>query len=221
MPAIDVLTFDCYGTLIDWETGIAEAFLRAAGAQGVTLDREAVLETYAAVEPQVQAGRFQPYRAVLTAAATETARRFGWRISRDQAAFLPDSLPSWPPFPDTNAALEALAAKGIALGILSNVDDDLLAGTRQHFTIDFEFHVTAQQIRSYKPAIGHFERAREIVGHRRWLHVAQSYFHDVEPACAFGVRVVWVNRNGEQSTGTARPTAEVPDLTTLVEWMDA
>jgi 2-haloacid dehalogenase/putative hydrolase of the HAD superfamily len=120
---------------------------------------------------------------------------------------------------DTNPALERLVSLGVSLGILSNVDDDLLAGTRQHFSVDFDLIVTAQQLRSYKPARGHFDRARSIIGGRRWLHVAQSYFHDIEPAVTLGIPVVWVNRKGEEPLGTARPTAEVRDLTELVQWL--
>jgi len=219
VPSFDVLTFDCYGTLIDWETGIAEAFLRAGREGAIDLDRGAVLETYADVEPEVQAGSYRPYREVLTAAAAETARRLGWQLSQERATFLAASLTEWPPFPDTNPALEALAAKGVALGMLSNVDDDLLAGTLRHFTVDFGFRVTAEHVRAYKPAVDHFVRARALVEERRWLHVAQSYFHDVEPACTLGIPVVWVNRKGEQPSGVARPTAQVADLAGLVDWL--
>ncbi len=219
MPSFDVLTFDCYGTLIDWETGIAEAFLHAGRDEGIELTREAVLATYAAVEPEVQAERYRSYREVLTAAAKETARRLGWQPSEGRATFLTESLTTWPPFPDTNPALKLLAAKGIALGILSNVDDDLLAGTMRHFTVDFGFLVTAERLRAYKPAADHFAHARGLVGDRRWLHVAQSYFHDVEPACALDIPVVWVNRKDEEPSGAARPTTQVAGLLELVDWL--
>jgi len=219
MPSFDVLTFDCYGTLVDWDAGIGAAFLEAAAAQGVELDREAVLAAYARAEPAVEAGPFRAYREVLAATALEVARQLGWALEPAGAGFLAQSLPSWPVFVDTNPALERLVSLGVSLGILSNVDDDLLAGTRQHFSVDFDLIVTAQQLRSYKPARGHFDRARPIIGGRRWLHVAQSYFHDIEPAVAQGVPVVWVNRKGEKPSGTARPTAEVGDLTELVRWL--
>jgi len=220
MRSFDVLTFDCYGTLVDWDAGIATAFARAAAARGITLGREAVLVAYAHAESAIQAGPFRPYRDVLAATTLEVARQLGWVLEPADAGFLAQSLPSWPVFADTNPALERLASRGVSLGILSNVDDDLLAGTRQHLRAEFGLVVTAQQVRSYKPAPGHFDRARSIVGDRRWLHVAQSYFHDIEPAVILGIPVVWVNRKHEEPSGSARPTAEVHDLAELVRWLN-
>lgn len=216
----DVITFDCYGTLIDWESGIAEAFLEAARANGVVLDRGAVLAAYAEVEPAVEASGYRRYREVLTETAVEVARRLGWALGLEGGRFLPESLPRWRPFPDTGPALEALRSTGYALGILSNVDDDLLAGTRRHFPVGFELLVTAEQVGSYKPAPGHFVEARRRVAGRRWLHAAQSVFHDIEPATTLGIPVVWVNRQGERPGDAARPDGEVDDLLGLVEWLE-
>jgi 2-haloalkanoic acid dehalogenase type II len=215
----DILTFDCYGTLIDWETGIGGAIAGAARAAGVELERETILQVHAEVEPQIQAERFRSYREVLELVALATAERLGWELAPELAAFLPASLPDWPPLPDTNAALAALEKKGYRLGILSNVDDDLLAGSREHLTADFELIVTAELVGAYKPATPHFLHARKRIGSARWLHVAQSYFHDVEPAVALGVPVVWVNRKHEAPTGEARPLAEVATLAELVDWL--
>jgi 2-haloalkanoic acid dehalogenase type II len=217
----DVLTFDCYGTLVDWERGITEAFRAAAAAEGVTLDPARVLAAYEEIEPVVEAERFRPYRDVLTETARRVAARMGWRLSDARAAFLADSLPSWRPFPDTNPALERLAAAGHRLGILSNVDDDLLAGTRRHFTVDFEFAVTAQQVRSYKPAPAHFETARRRIGRARWLHVAQSLFHDVVPACRLGIAVAWINRQGRRPAAATGAEAEFSTLAELADWLGA
>lgn len=221
MRKYDIITFDCYGTLIDWETGISDAMMSAARAAGVTLDRRAVLDAHEAVEPAVQAGRFRPYRDVLEVVAQRIAERHGWRLEGAAHETLWRSLPRWRPFPDTNAALEALRAAGYRLGILSNIDDDLLAETRTHFTVPFDLIVTAQQVRSYKPAHPHFVAARKAIGGRPWLHAARSYFHDVEPAVELGIPVVWVNRNQAKPTGAARPTAEVADLAGLVDWLGA
>jgi len=193
----DVLTFDCYGTLIDWERGIADAFEAAAAADGVRLDRAAVLRAYHAIEPEVEAGRYRRYREVLARSARAVAERLGWTLPAGRETFLPDSLSSWPPFPDTNAALARLQAAGHRLAILSNVDDDLLAATRRHLGVDLDFVVTAEQVGSYKPAPGHFVAARGRIGDARWLHVAQSYFHDVQPARAHGIATAWINRKGE------------------------
>ena len=216
----DVVTFDCYGTLIDWEGGLAEAFARAAAADGIKADRETVLRLYHEIEPMVEAETYRRYRSVLAETARRLATRLGWTVSEAQAAFLPESLPGWPPFLDTNAALERLARAGYRLGILSNVDDDLLAGTRRHFTVSFDLLVTAQQVGSYKPAPGHFQTARERIGGQRWLHAAQSYFHDVRPARGLGIPVAWINRHGQPVPADGpRPDREFRDLDGLAAWL--
>jgi 2-haloalkanoic acid dehalogenase type II len=217
--AYDVITFDCYGTLIDWERGIGEAFARVAAKDGRQFDRATVLAAYHAEEPGVESGPFKSYREVLTETARCVAARLGWPLAPERAGFLAASLSDWPPFPDTNPALERLVAAGYRLGILSNVDDDLLAGTRRHFAVSFDPIVTAQQVRSYKPAPGHFRTARERIGDRRWLHAAQSYFHDVVPARAHGIPVAWINRKGEAPSGDARPDREFRNLTELAGWL--
>lgn len=219
---IKVITFDCYGTLVDWDTGIWNAFRGAAADDGIRLDRDTVLEAYHKVEPIVEAGSFLPYRQVLAEAAQRVGAELSWTISANRAAFLPDSLPVWPPFPDTNPALRRLS-EHYRLGILSNVDDDLLAGTRQNLDVEFDFWVTADRVESYKPDLAHFEAARPYVGDSAgWLHVAQSLFHDVAPANCLGLPVVWVNRKGEQRAENGpTPDHEVPDLAALTEWLEA
>src|SRR5262249_21198886 len=152
---------------------------------------------------------YRSYREVLTETSRRLASRFGWPMPESRAGFLADSLPGWPPFPDTNRSLERLAAAGYRLGILSNVDDDLLAGTRRHFSVPFESIVTAQQVRSYKPGHAHFLTARERIGGARWLHAAQSYFHDVTPARELGIPTAWINRRRQTPSGTARPDREM------------
>jgi 2-haloalkanoic acid dehalogenase type II len=218
MSRFDVLTFDCYGTLIDWERGIAEAFAAAARADGVTLELAAILRAYHAIEPAVQAERYRRYRDVLALTARAVAERLDWALASGREAFLPESLPTWPPFPDTNDALRRLRAAGHRLAILSNVDDDLLAGTRRHLTVEFDFVVTAQQVGSYKPAPGHFLAARARIGPARWLHIAQSYFHDVQPARAHGIPAAWINRKAEAPLDDRGPDHE---FRTLAEAADA
>jgi 2-haloalkanoic acid dehalogenase type II len=216
----DVVTFDCYGTLVDWESGIADAFLRQAELEWFPLERELLLAAYHSVEPVVERPPYKSYRAVLAQTAVRVAGRFGWKLSPERAQFLAASLPFWKPFPDTNPALVALAAEGYTLGILSNVDDDLFAETRVHLSSPFEVVVTAQQVRSYKPARNHFLEARDRMDQdARWLHAAQSWFHDVVPATALGIPVAWVNRNGEARRDGATPEVEVPDLAGLAEWL--
>ena len=216
----DIVTFDCYGTLIDWESGIAGAFLSEAGRDGVTLRREDVLREYASIEPVVEHERYRFYREVLTESAARVAKALGWPLEPGRASFLADSLPGWKPFADTNPALERLVASGLRLGILSNVDDDLLAATREHFTVPFDVIVTAQQVRSYKPGHAHFLEARRRIGDARWLHAAQSTFHDVVPANALGIPTAWVNRRGQTALAGGTPAYEVSDLAALAALLD-
>lgn len=216
----DVVTFDCYGTLIDWRGGIGDALAAAAARDGVALDRAQALALYAEIEPVVEAEAYRSYRAVLTETARRVAARLGWPLAEARAGFLAESLPAWRPFPDTNPALERLVNAGYTLGILSNVDDDLLAGTRRNLSVDFEILVTAEQVGSYKPAHGHFATARQRIGGRRWLHAAQSYLHDVVPARALGIPAAWINRHGEREPeGGATPDREFDLLAELADWL--
>jgi 2-haloalkanoic acid dehalogenase type II len=204
MKRPDIITFDCYGTLIDWESGIAGAF---AGQ-----DARTVLREYASCERELESGRYLSYREVLR----ETARRVADVLGctpPDLAA----SLPSWLPFPDTNAALEAMRAAGVRLAILSNIDEDLIAATQRHFTVDFDFVITAEQVRSYKPALAHFHAARERIGDARWLHAAASNFHDVVPTNSLRIENAWINRNGHPALPGGTPAHEFRDLTGLAE----
>ena len=213
----DIITFDCYGTLIDWEGGISAAFREAAAEDGVRLGREEILAAHAYVEPQVQAEDFRTYRDVLTETARRMAFGFGWAIDHPRARFLAESLPGWKVFDDTNAALKRLRDAGCRLGILSNVDDDLLCATMRQFDCGFELIVTAQQVRSYKPAEAHFVKAREAIGEDRWLHAAQSWFHDVVPATGLGIPTAWINRNREARSEDATPEYEFADLAGLAD----
>jgi 2-haloalkanoic acid dehalogenase type II len=206
MRRFDVITFDCYGTLIDWESGIRAAFA-AAG-----LDGDSSLRAYAQIEPVVEHEKYRSYRDVLK----ETASRIAPQVKTN---FLADSLPSWRPFRDTNPALERLQRSGIRLGILSNVDDDLIAETRKHFTVDFDLVVTAQQARSYKPGHAHFLTARERIGDAKWLHAAQSNFHDIVPANQLGIANAWINRHAEKPRVGGTPTYEFRDLAGLADAM--
>jgi 2-haloalkanoic acid dehalogenase type II len=221
VPRFDVVTFDCYGTLIDWESGIREAFLGAAASDGVVLSPAEALAAYAEIEPVVEAESYRSYREVLAETAVRVAARLGWRIERDRARFLSESLPSWQPFPDTNPALRRLVAAGCRLGILSNVDDDLLAGTRRWLETPFDPVITAAQVRSYKPAPAHFLAARRHlpIG-TRWLHAAQSYFHDVVPCRNLGIPVAWINRHDQEVGAAGPPDRQMRNLTDLADWIE-
>jgi 2-haloalkanoic acid dehalogenase type II len=216
----DVITFDCYGTLIDWERGIREAFVAAAAADGVTVEPRAVLAAYEALEPVVEAEGFRRYREVLAETARRVAARLSWSLDPRRAAFLAESLPDWPPFPDTGPALARLVAAGYALAILSNTDEDLLAATRRrHLAVPFEFVVTAEAVRSYKPAAAHFEAARARIGPRRWLHAGASDFHDMRPSRALGVANAWINRTGARPADGGAADRQFGDLTGLADWL--
>src|SRR5438445_2779249 len=214
------MTFDCYGTLIDWETGIRNAFrsamLRTGASQGL---ESKAFDLYEEEERRVE--RERPhllYRDVLWRGGLGVARRIGWRLSEAESNFLAKDLPTWTPFPDTNTSLARLSTEH-ALGILSNVDNDLLASTIKHFTSPFEIKVTAENVRSYKPASGHFEEARRIIGDRPWTHVAASQYHDIEPAMKLGIKAVWVNRRGTPPAHdySKRNLSEVRNLRQLAD----
>ncbi len=217
MKDFDLITFDCYGTLIDWEAGISEAFRTEAAKDGIDLRRDEVVAAYATAEAEVEGKEFVPYHRVLCEAAHCCAPILGWELTEQRAAFLVRSLPAWQPFPDTNPALERLASR-FHLGILSNVDDELLLETLRHLTVTFELIVTAEQVRSYKPRVAHFKEAMSRKGTARWLHAGQSLFHDIQPALELGVPVAWINRKSKPMPGGERkPLHVVNDLNGLVD----
>jgi 2-haloalkanoic acid dehalogenase type II len=203
--------------LIDWRQGIGDAFYRIGSEIGLLIDREEVLDLHARIEPEIQAEAFRSYGEVLDLTAAHIASALGFDVPTNRRHFLSRSLPHWQPFADTATALEKLASAGYRLGILSNVDDELLRGTLEHFPVDFDLLVTAEQVGSYKPDPGHFREARRRTAGRRWLHVAQSLFHDVEPAVTEDVPVVWINRLREVRSGAHRPQAEFPDMESFAE----
>jgi len=212
----DIVTFDCYGTLIDWVSGIRDAFAHAAAEDGVSISGDDAIRLYGEIEPIVERD-YRPYQDVLTETAARVAHALGWPIAYERATFLVNSLPLWRPFADTNPALERLRDAGIRLGLLSNIDDDLLAATRRHFTVDFELVITAQQLRSYKPGHAHFLAARQRIGDARWLHAAQSDFHDIVPTNVLGIPNAWINRRHEQALPGGKPGMELADLTGLAD----
>ena len=217
--AYDVITFDCYGTLIDWEAGIARAFAQAAARDRVQLDPATLLDAYLAIERVVERETYRSYRDILVETARRVAVQLGWPLDPAAATFLPESLGAWPAFPDTNPALQRLVAAGYRLGILSNVDDDLLAATRKQLAVSFDLIVTAQQVQSYKPAPAHWHEARRRIGDARWLHAAQSYYHDVSAARGLGIPVAWINRHGQPVGASGPPDRTLRTLTELADWL--
>ena len=206
------LSFDCYGTLVDWEGGIHGAFVDALAPLGLTPAREEVIAAHAIEEPIVQAERFRSYREVLTETARRIRERHGWPMPPGGDGFLAQSLPDWPVFDDTVPALHRLVAAGHRLAILSNVDDDLIGGTLRHLEVPFEAVITAEQVGAYKPAAPHFIEARKRFANDGWLHVAQSWFHDIVPAARERVPAAWINRKDEGAGEQGEPLAVFPSL---------
>ena len=210
---IEWVTFDVYGTLIDWETGVYEAFAAEAERDGFTIERDQLIPLFMSIQKEIQSGSYELYAEVLRRTAVRIAKELGWPLEPSRSGFLPDSVARWRPFKETNAQLDRFAKK-YNIGLISNIDDKLLGLTRRHFRTDFDLVVTAQQVRSYKPDPAHFnECQRRIGGRRGWVHVAESYYYDVEPCLKKKVPVVWVNRHREKlESGQRQPTAEVHSL---------
>ena len=208
---IQFITFDCYGTLIDWETGVYEAFQKEADREGFTINRDELVPRFIEIQRKIQSGSYELYAEVLRRTAVQVAEELGWGLESSRAHFLPDSVPYWQPFRETNAQLERFAKK-YELGILSNIDDKLLGATRRHFRSDFDLVVTAQQVRSYKPDPAHFKECARRIDKRKknWVHIASGYPTDVEPCLKSKIPVIWVNRHGyELESGQKKPTEEV------------
>ena len=208
---VKFVTSDCYGTLIDWETGVYEAFQEEADRDGFTIDREVLIPRFIEVQHEIQSGSYELYAEVMRRTAVKVAGELGWSLESSRAQFLPDSVPRWMPYRESNAQLERLAKK-YELGILSNIDDKLLGATRRHFRTDFDLVVTAQQVRSYKPDPAHFKECARRIDKRKknWVHVASGYHTDVEPCIKQKIPVIWVNRHGDElESGQKKPTAEV------------
>ncbi len=218
----ELVTFDCYGTLIDWRSGIADAFDEAVPGSD-DLPRSRLFAAYARAEAEVESGPYQPYRHVLTQAAGRAAELLGLKVPETRRSFLAESLPSWRPFADTNPALRRIADLGPRLGILSNIDDDLLEGTLEQLAVPFDLLITAAGLRSYKPAPAHFLAAIEACDGRPGaiVHVGESFYHDVMAARPLGIRTLWVNRTAASPLEGVAPSAEFRDLAEASAWIEA
>jgi len=209
-----VLTFDCYGTLIDWETGIFGALRPILTAHGKDISDSALLEMYSNLEADAESGAYITYDEVLRQVVRGFGERLGFASSENEARSLPESLANWPAFPDTRVALQSLKSR-YRLAILSNVDDGLFAHSHPRLGVEFDAVITAQQVRAYKPSLKMFEAAERKLGNERaeWLHVGQSLYHDVEPAQSLGIATVWVNRlSPRPGAGAAKRAPVRPDL---------
>ncbi|MBA2644186.1 MAG: HAD-IA family hydrolase [Solirubrobacterales bacterium] len=210
---VTFVTFDVYGTLIDWEAGVYQAFAKEAEKDGYTISRDELIPLFLEVQREIKSGSYELYAEVLRRTAMQVARRLGWPLESSRANFLPESIPRWMPFKETNIQLERFRKK-YKTGLISNIDDKLLGQTRRHFKPDFDLVVTAQQVRSYKPDPAHFKECERRIGTRKgWVHVTSSLYYDVEPCLKLKVPVIWVNRRKETlEPGAKKPTAEVKTL---------
>jgi 2-haloacid dehalogenase len=189
-------TFDCYGTLIDWDRGVRDGF----ASLWPDADADRLLARYHAVEPLIQEGRELRYREVLARAAEAVAAIEGLELATGDRGRLADSLPSWEPFPEVPGSLAELRARGWRLAALSNTDPDLLAASIERIGVEFDLRITAAEAGSYKPAPGHWRRFAADAGELdRHVHVAASLFHDVTPCAELGIPCVWINRLDERS----------------------
>jgi len=208
------LTFDCYGTLIDWEAGILTALRPVLECHGRAADDETLLRLYARYEAEQEAGDYRPYRDVLRGVMASVAESLAFVPTEDDLDALGDSVGRWPPFADTVAALHRLKTR-FKLVILSNIDDAMFAETNRLLEVEFDDIVTAQQVGSYKPSHANFQHmlARLRVPREQVLHVAQSIFHDHVPAKTLGFTTVRVSRESRcPGTGVAPPAHAEPDL---------
>lgn len=212
----EALTFDCYGTLIDWEAGLTAAFRPILAAHGVRVDDEDVLVRYAGHEAAAEAGPYLRYREVLAAGLRGVALDLGFEPTAEEVAAFAGSVVDWPAFPDSAAALSRLRER-FRLGVVTNCDDDLFAASNARLGVEFDWIVTAQQVGSYKPAEANFHAAFERLGlpRDRILHVAQSLFHDHVPAKRLGLSTVWIDRRHDRPGTGATPPVEgaAPDAT--------
>jgi 2-haloacid dehalogenase len=189
------LTFDCFGTLIDWRHGISTTGELLFPGRG-----QDFLEAYIDLEAEVEKGAFKRYRAILTETARRASRQLGLDLKPDDASALVSTIPHWPPFADVGRALGAMRKDGWRLALLTNCDRDLIAQTQRRLPVPFDAVVTAEDVSSYKPNHAHFKLFQSTFGSSAavWIHVAQSYFHDIRPTHELGITRIWVNRQGEK-----------------------
>ena len=217
------LSFDCYGTLIDWETGLLGYLRPLLQGKGCDISDARILALYSEFEPRQQAGHYRRYREVLASVVRDFAHELHFEVSDNEADGLAESIRNWQPFADTVAGLQRLHSR-YKLAVLSNIDDDLFAYTAPKLEVRFDAVVTAQQVHSYKPSLNNFEALlrRYAIPRERLLHVAESLYHDVAPAHSLGIATVWVNRRqGKEAAASkladVKPDLEVPDVGRLAE----
>jgi 2-haloacid dehalogenase len=212
--SFEVLTFDCYGTLIDWESGILSALKPVLASHGIGLSDEILLELYAEIESALETGEYRPYKRILEEVVEQFGLRLGFKPSPEECRTLPLSLRNWLPFPDTVEALHTLH-RSRKLAIVSNTDADLVSHSLARLEVPFDWVITSEEVKRYKPSLKNFIYAIEKidVAPHKILHVAQSLYHDILPAKKLRLATVWINRRkGLQGPGATPPAECEPDL---------
>ncbi|MBL9124183.1 MAG: haloacid dehalogenase type II [Planctomycetaceae bacterium] len=222
LQQVEVLTFDCYGTLIDWEAGLRNELADLRARHGVAASVDELLRRWEAIQFRLIQGPYRRYREILRESLVETFAAQGVALSATEAERLGDTIGSWPPFPDTSAALGRLGAR-YQLAILSNIDDAILAASVAQLGVSFAELITAEQVGSYKPNPAHFREALRRFDRPagRFLHCAFGFKYDQSPALARGMQTVWVKRPGWIRDDEATPTFEVDSLAALAELLEA
>ena len=218
MTQFELLTFDCYGTLIDWELGMRNALKMLAQKKNLSLDMEKIPERYIEIELKVEQEKYRKYREVLTIGVRKLFNELGIELTVDEERIFADNIPTWPPFAETKEVLEQLKKK-YKLVILSNIDEDIIRQSAKLIDVNFDGFVTAEQTKSYKPNHGHWNRMLEVfkIPKEKVLHIAASYIHDIVPAKELGFAAVWINRKNESIKGDIKPDHEFKDLNPLIK----
>jgi len=219
----EVLIFDCYGTLIDWECGILSGIKPILSNHNIDLDDDQILELYAGIEVKIENENYINYKNVLRRVVQEFGKKLNFKPNSYEIDCILKTFDSWLPFPDTVDALKKLKEK-FKLAILSNVDDDLFTISAKHLEVKFNYIITAEQVESYKPSLNNFKFAINKIGipQDKIIHIAQSLYHDIIPAKELGLFTIWINRRkgkkgfGATPVANAKPDIEFLDLKSLV-----
>ncbi len=215
------ITFDCYGTLIDWEGSLHSVFQKYADNKNIKLNMDGLTQRYIKIEYEIEQEQYRKYKEVLKIATKRLFKEEGFEISDENTDILVNSIHKWPPFNETRQILSTLKNKGYKLMILSNIDEDIISESIKLIGINFDGIITAEKVKSYKPAYKHwqemlkqFNAVKEEV-----IHVAASYIHDIIPAKEQSFNTIWINRNNEKITAAIKPDLELTNLNFLPNYL--
>ena len=221
MPRFSLITFDCYGTLIDWESGMKNALRNLTKRRNISFDIESLPERYIEIELEIEKEGYRKYKEVLGLGVRRLFEEKGIMLSSEEEKIFADSINTWPPFNETTEVLRKIKGK-YKLAILSNIDEDLIKHSIKLIGVEFDGVITAEQLKSYKPSHGHWKRMMDVfkIPKENVLHVAASYVHDIVPAKELGFQAVWINRKDEKLKGSIKPDYEFRDLRPLVNFLE-